>query len=117
MANPMIHVAVGMACGAVLGAGPILRTWRQPGPVWPAVARWLFWSYALAGWAAVPGVLTRIGVPESVAHGAWANLFAGFPLIRQHVHGHGVFGFCLLAALILIQYGVVLAALRRVGNT
>ncbi len=114
MAHSGLHFAIGMAAGMAAAAGPLATAWRARRPLAPAARLWLLASWGLGLWAIVPGLARYAGVPDAVCDGWWMNVFVFYPTLNAALPWKGVpMAAAALLACFAVQYGVVLAAVRR----
>ncbi|MFC1452492.1 hypothetical protein ACFLSJ_04010 [Verrucomicrobiota bacterium] len=113
MAHSTLHFSVGMIAGSAVAFHVLARAWRAGRGLARAFAAWLLVSYALGVFAVVPGLLRRLGVPDSICDGWWMNVFLFYPLINRVKPGAMTSGPIALAACFGAQYVILLAALRK----
>lgn len=117
MAHSGLHFAVGMAAGMAVAAGPMVRAWRARAAVAPAARRWLVCSWAVGLWAIIPGLARYAGVPDPICDGVWMNAFVLYPALNALLPWKGVpVAAVALLGCFLLQYGVLLAAVRRASR-
>jgi hypothetical protein len=113
VAHVNFHIAEGLGLGAALGAVPLARAWLAGRPLAMPILRVALLSFALAGWAIVPQVLTTLGSYPSVHTAPWANLFLGHAVIDRRVDGGLLVGELIIAAWLVGLYALILLAIVR----
>jgi hypothetical protein len=113
MAHANLHMAAGMATATAVMVWPVLRAWRKQAPLARPVAWMLLSSYALGLWALVPNLATSAGLPASIHHVWWANVFLGHALIDRRNHGGLLVGELVMVMILAFQYVVLVAAMAR----
>jgi hypothetical protein len=113
MAHAALHFAAGAALGMAVAAPAVCRAWKVHQRLAPATARWILAAWAAGFWALVPSVLRHWGAPPALCEGWWMNAFVLHPLLDRLVRGGALVGPAALAAVLALQYAVVLAALRQ----
>ena len=111
MAHSALHFSAGVIAGSVAAAPMVVRALRRGRRVALSLAAWLAISWGLGGWAVIPGVLRRLGVPDRVCDGAWANVFLLYPFINGLKPGGETMGPLVMAACFGAQYATLLAAI------
>jgi len=111
MAHSVLHFAVGLAAGTALFAHRAVRRLRRGAPLAAPLGRALVLAYALGGWAIVPNLLRRLGVPESVCREPWMNVFFFHPALDRIKAGGVLIGELAVILCFAVQYTVLLAAI------
>ena len=75
MAHSAVHFSTGLWLGTLLHLKPFVTALVKRTRLAPRLGRMLLWSYGLAVYAMLPGILENIGVPDAVCHGWWMNIF------------------------------------------
>jgi hypothetical protein len=114
VASSALHFSVGLTLGAALFLPGICRRWRCGVKLAPALRNWLIVSGLLGFWGILPSVLSRAGWFAEGREAIWTNVFLFYGLIEQAVPDHTYLaGIVILSALLVAQYGVLLAAIAR----
>ena len=113
MMHSTLHFGLGMLAATAWRGPALRRTWRAGRPVAGALGRWLAACYALGLFGIVPNLLRRAGVPHAVCEGWYMNVFLLSPAWNRLLHGGNIYGPAVLTALIGLQYGILLLAIRR----
>lgn len=113
MAPTMLQLAIGVAAGTALQAPRLAAAWRAGRPLARPIARWMAGAWALGAFAIVPSIFRWAGVPAPFCEGWWMNIFLLNPLVGAMKTGDALLGEAALAALFALQYGVLVAAVRR----
>jgi hypothetical protein len=113
VAHANLHLAQGLALGAVVGGVPLLRAWFGGRPVAGPILRMTALSAALAAWAVVPQLLTTLGAPARVHTAWWANAFLGHAAIDRREEGGLLVGEVVIVAYGCALYLLILIALYR----
>jgi len=113
MAHANLHMALGMVVGTGLTIVPVVRAWLGAAPLARPVGRMLLAGYALGVWAPVPNRGSAAGGPTGLHSATWANIFLGHAALdRAHERGLLV-GELVMVAVLVFQYAVLVAAIRR----
>ena len=112
VADAVFHMAVGMGAGALLGAPRLLSAWHRAAPLAGPIGRALIASYAVGFFAIVPNLLTTVGLPATIHHAWWSNLFVLHGLIDRR-EGGLLIGELGVAVQFVGQYLIILLAIRR----
>jgi hypothetical protein len=75
MAHSAVHFSAGLWLGTLLHMKPYVMAWLRRARLAPVIGRMLVWSYGLAVYAVLPGILEHIGLPAAVCRGWWMNIF------------------------------------------
>lgn len=116
MAHSTLHAAIGMATGLALGLPALKAAWKTRKPLALPTRRWMMLGAAGAGWALVPSLLHYAGAPDSFCSSPWTFIFFLHPAVASLHRWTGFTGPLLLAALLAMQYTILLAAIRRVDS-
>lgn len=114
MSHSAVHLAFGMLVASLLCLPRIARAWRAGRPLALPIGAWLLACYGLGLFAALPGLLDQLGVPDGICTGWWMNLFLLHPFIRALNPGGDIPGTIALGFFFVVQYTLLLLALRRV---
>ncbi len=113
MAQSTLHFSFGMILGTLAALPPVWRAWRQGRPVARLVGRWCLFSYVLGLYAVLPAIIRRLADDPQLGSGHWWNLFLFYPLF-DHLQLPSIAGGEMAsAALFMLQYAVIVLAIRR----
>lgn len=112
-AHITLHFGLGMWVAMLCTASVLKARWTEGSPLSLLLGRWLALAYLVGVFAAAPNIMYWIGIPETVCSGWWMNVFLLHPLIDRIKPGGMLIGQLLLAGAYLVQYPVLLAALRQ----
>ena len=111
MAHSTLHFAVGMVVGSACTVPPLLSAWARQHPLHPPFARWFLSSCAVGLYAALPGLLRHLGVPDAVCDSPWMNVFLLYHEINVVKPGAVTSGPLIMGAILGGQYALLIAAL------
>jgi len=117
MAHSAVHFSTGIILGTAIHIPRLISRWRKGEPLSRSFQNWLIVSYGIAAWAVLPGLLRRISVPDYLCDGWWMNVFLFYPLLNRLKSGGTIPGQIALILCFLLQYGLLLAAIRRASRT
>jgi hypothetical protein len=100
-----------MAVGSLFTVPPLLTAWLRKAPLASQFSRWFIASYAVGVYATIPGILRRLGAPDSLCDGWWMNVFLFYPWINEVKPGAETMGPLVLGACLGGQYLLLLCAL------
>lgn len=115
-AHFLLHFGVGLTCATLALLPRLTRTLFSHQPCANTVGRWILASYGLGLFAAFPNLLSAIGLPHSVIHGWWMNLFLLHPLIDRFHPGGQLLGQLMVAAAFCLHYALILIGLHRASQ-
>ena len=116
MAHVAFHYALGLGLGTLAVLPVVGGRFIEGRPVSRPLGTLLVASHGLGLFAVVPNILRQAGAPEKLCSGWWMNLFLGHPLLDQVMTGGMLVGVGVILACSLLQYGVLLAALRGISR-
>ena len=111
MAHSALHFSFGMAVGSIFTIPALLKAWLRKTRLSPQFSRWFIASYAAGVYAIVPGILRRLGAPDSFCDGWWMNLFLFYPWMNDLKPGAETMGPLVLGTCMGGQYLLLLCAL------
>lgn len=112
MAHSTLHFTLGMALGTSMLVRSVLPGFTSARESAALFGKWLIVSYALGFLAIVPNLLRSIGVPEIICGGWWMNIFLFHPLVDKVKTGGMLIGEVGIISCFVLQYALLLAALR-----
>ena len=113
MAHSALHFSIGVALGSAATLHTVAREWLSGGKLSRSIGRWILISYGLGLYAIIPSLLRWIGIPESITHGWWMNVFLLHPILTRFRAGGMIpAGFAIFFCFV-IPYSVILAAILR----
>ncbi len=108
-----LHFALGMALGMLIVLRPIYRAWIQAKPLSTLIARGMLLSYGLGIYSTIPAITRRLtGNTQTGSATGW-NLFLFYPLFDRLPIPSIFVGEMAMALLFMLQYAIILLALRR----
>ncbi len=111
MAESIFHFAVGFAAGTVLFLPALVRRFRTHSKMSAFFVRWVATAFGLGGFAVVPGLLGRMGLPASRLADWWMNIFVLYPFLNSIKKGGFIVGTSVVIACATLMYGALLLAI------
>lgn len=112
MADRLLHFAVGMTLGVAVFLPAVCHAWQRNAYLSRSVGRMILASLGLGGFAVIPSVLARLGLPVAFCRGWWMNVFVLHPLLDRLRPGGMLIGEVATIALFCCQYVLILIALK-----
>jgi len=113
MAQSTLHFSFGMILGTLVALPSVWRAWHQGRHVARFAARWCLLSYALGLYAVCPAIIRRLIGGPALGSGPWWNLFLFYPLLDRLQLPSILGGELAAAAVFMLQYSVIMLAIRR----
>ena len=113
MAHSTLHFSLGTALGTMMLVRTVLGRLTGREDLALLCGRWLVACYALGVLGIVPNLFRRMGVPETIVGGWWMNIFLFHPLVDQMKTGGMLIGETVILSCFILQYGILLVALRN----